>query len=174
MDKASNITAVMLFVVFLFVGCAGPSVYEEIFRETPRYNSKEFSVSKDVLYEATARAICVKNFIIEKEDKENGFILAKRSFQKGKRTIILALQAKMTSKEKDKSMLYLNTLQTTERLFVADRTRFFLFIIPLPGGGGKEASKIKEGEKIIEDKEFYHNFFSAIESEIRLPSEQQE
>lgn len=165
----NKISAVLLFAITL-VGCAGPSVHKEIFRETPSYNSKEFPISKDILYEAAIRAICAKNFIIEKENKENGFVLAKRSFQKGKRTIVLVIQAKIISKEENKALLYLNALQTTERFFVADRTRFFLFLIPLPGGGGKEASTIKEGEKIIEDREFYQNFFSAIEKEIK-PSE---
>ena len=50
---------------------------------------------------------------------------------------------------------------------MADRTRFFLWLIPLPGGGGKEASKIKEEEKTIEDKEFYQRFFEEIEEGIK-------
>ena len=55
---------------------------------------------------------------------------------------------------------------------MADRTRFFLWLIPLPGGGGKEASKIKEEEKIIEDQEFYQRFFEEIEEEINKPKEE--
>lgn len=161
--------AVILFLVtcFFIAGCATVPVHKEIFREGPTYNQKEFSVSKDILYQAVIKVVCSKNFIIKEENKEKGFILAKRPFQKGKRTIVLALQAKITADEENRSALYLNALQTTERFFVADRTRFFLWLIPLPGGGGKEASKVKEREKTIEDKEFYQNFFSAVEEGIK-------
>lgn len=156
----------LLFTVFLITGCATAPIYKDIFKQEISYNSKEFTVSKDILYDATIRTICSKNFIIEKEDKENNFILAKRSLQRGRNTIILALQAKININQENKATLYLNALQTTERFFVADRTRFFMFIIPLPGGGGKEATTVKEGEKVIEDKEFYQKFFLAIEKEI--------
>lgn len=169
----NKIVIVLFFTMFLVTGCASTPIYNDIFKQESSYNSKEFAVSAGVLYAATIRAICSKNFIVEKEDKENNFILAKRPMQKGKRTTILALQAKIEASQEDKAALYLNAFQTTERLFVTDRTRFFLFIIPLPGGGGKEASRVKEGEKMIDDKEFYQKFFLAIEKEIEviLPAE---
>ena len=66
-------------------------------------------------------------------------ILAVRSIKKGKRTWILALQAHFFKLDDNKTRLYLNAIETTERTYVADRTRFFLFVVPLPGGGGKEA-----------------------------------
>ena len=166
-NKTINKRVILLLVMCVFVAsCATTPVYKEVFKDRPTYNQKEFSVSKEVLYQAALKAICSKGFIIEEDEAEKGLILAKRSFQRGKRTIVLALQAKITDEREDKSTLYLNALQTTERFFVADRTRFFFWIIPLPGGGGKEATKVKEGEKIIEDKKFYQDFFSAIEEEI--------
>ena len=45
--------------------------------------------------------------------------------------------AKITLNGENSSTLYLDAIQTTERLFVSDHARFFLFLIPLPGGGGK-------------------------------------
>jgi len=39
---------------------------------------------------------------------------------------------------------------------------------------GKEASKVKEGEKIIEDEEFYQRFFEEIEEGIKNLKEAQE
>jgi len=162
----------LLCLVFFLSGCATFSPSKEVFKEKATYNSKEFTVSSDILYQAIIKVICSQNFVIENEDKEKSFILAKRYFQKGKRNIILVLQAKIISEKEDKTTLYLNALQTTERLFVADRTRFFLWLIPLPGGGGKEASKIKEEEKIIEDQEFYQRFFEEIEEEINKPKEE--
>lgn len=162
--KLRNI--VLLCVIIALGGCAGPA-YKEVFLEKDSYNSKEFPVSKSVLYQATSRTLCSKNFNIDKEDPEKGFLLAKRSFQRGKRTIALIVQAKMEPCIQGSTMLYLNAIETKEVYFVADRTRFLLFIIPLPGGGGKEGSQIKEGERVIEDKEFYKNFFEAITQEIK-------
>jgi hypothetical protein len=158
---------ISLICLFTFTGCATP-VYREVFNEKESYNSKEFSVPANILYQATSRAICSKNFIIEKEDAEKGFILAKRSFQRGKRSIVLVVQAKMDISCTDKTMLYLSALQTTEMFYVSDHTRFFLFLVPLPGGGGKNASQIKEGEKVIDDKEFYKSFFAEIQREVSI------
>ncbi|MFH0827479.1 MAG: DUF2242 domain-containing protein [Candidatus Omnitrophota bacterium] len=155
-----------LLLIIALSGCATP-VYKEVFREKASYNSREFSVAKNALFQATTRALCAKNFIIDEEEPDKGFILAKRSFQRGKRTIVLVVQAKLDSSSDEKTMLYLSALETTEVSYVADHTRFFLFLIPLPGGGGKEASQIKEGERVVEDKTFYKNFFEAIEAEIQ-------
>ncbi len=163
-----KLAAIVLFTCFLTIsGCAAPA-YREVFQDRASNNSKEFNVPVNVLYQATTRAVCSRNFIIEKEDAEKGVLLAKRSFQKGKKTIVLVLQARMDSSVNDKTMLYLTALETTERFYVSDRTRFFLFLIPLPGGGGKNASQVKEGEKIIDDKKFYQDFFKAIQREVPL------
>ena len=156
----------LLSIVFLIAGCATPA-YKEVFKDEPAYNSRQFPVNKDILHKAALRAICARNFIIEKEERGKGFILAKRSFQRGKRTIILVLQANSSFDEAEKTTLYLNAMETTERYYVADHTRFFLWLIPLPGGGGKEGTSIKEGERIVEDKTFYENFFVEIEKEIK-------
>lgn len=163
-----KLVTIVLFTCLLTIsGCAAPA-YREVFQERASYNSKEFDVPVNVLYQATTRAVCSRNFIIEKEDAEKGSLLAKRSFQKGKKTIVLVLQARMDSGINDKTMLYLTALETTEMSYVTDKTRFFLFLIPLPGGGGKNATQVKEGEKIIDDKKFYKNFFDAIQREVPL------
>jgi hypothetical protein len=162
-------TLVLFTCLITLSGCATP-VYREVFQEKASYNSKEFNVPAKVLYQATTRAICSKNFIIEKEEADKGFILAKRSFQRGKRSIVLVLQAKMDFSSNDNTMLYLTALQTTEVNYVSDHTRFFLFLVPLPGGGGKSASQVTEGEKVIEDKKFYQDFFNEIEREVSIVS----
>lgn len=160
------LTVLLLSALTFLSGCATP-VYKEVFREKVSYNSKEFAVPRETLYQAVSRALCAKNFIIDKEEPDKGFIVAKHSFQRGKKTIILIIQAKMDSNGPDKTMLYLSALQTTERYYVADRTRFLLFFIPLPGGGGKEASQVKEGEEIVKDKTFYRNCFEAVDTELQ-------
>lgn len=152
-------------VCFLIAGCSTPP-HREILSKRNIENDKEFLVSKEILHNATIKALCDKEFLIEKEDKENGFILAKRYFKRGTRNIILAMQAKIVSEGDYKSTVYLSAVETTERMYIADHTRFFLFIIPLPGGGGKEASTIKEGEHIIDDNKFYRDFFRLIKKQI--------
>ncbi|MCK4809486.1 MAG: hypothetical protein KAS99_00930 [Candidatus Omnitrophica bacterium] len=160
----------ILIICFLITGCSTTGTYKEVFKEEPFCNSKEFFIPKQILYRKTIKAICSRNFIIEEDNVDKGFILAKRFFQKGKRTIILLLQAKIIADDESKSILYLNAVQTTQKAYVADRTRFFLWVVPLPGGGGKEASKITEREVIIKDEKFYQNFFSAIGKEIEIAS----
>ncbi|MFH1640997.1 MAG: DUF2242 domain-containing protein [Candidatus Omnitrophota bacterium] len=156
----------LLVMAISMSGCATP-VYKQVFNNEPIGNSKEFSVSQDKLYQATIKALCARNFFIENEDKEKGFILGKRFFQKGKKTIVLLVQGKIAPSNENQSTLYLNAVETTEVAYVSDHTRFFMFILPLPGGGGKQATTVKQGEKTIQDKEFYSDFFKAIEEEIK-------
>lgn len=157
----------ILIICFVIGGCSTARVYREVLKEKPIDNFREFPTDKKTLHQATIRAVCSKNFIIEKDDEEKGFVLAKRFFQKGKKTIVVILQAKITSDEENKSSIYLSGLQTTQRLYQADRTRFLLWIIPLPGGGGKEATKVQEAETTIEDRKFYQDFFGLIEQEVK-------
>ncbi len=162
-------TGLLLTGIIAISGCATP-VYRDVFKEKESYNSREYAVPADILNQAVTRAICSRNFIIEQEAVEKGVVLAKRSFQQGKRTVVLVLQAKLDSLSDDKTMLYLTALQTTETYYVSDHTRFFLFLVPLPGGGGKNASQVKEGEKVIDDKNFYQDFFNAIQKEVLIVS----
>jgi hypothetical protein len=165
-----RVSAVLLLAVLIAVsGCATP-VYRDVFKEKESYNSREYTVPVDILSQAVTRVICSRNFIIEQESADKGFMVAKRSFQQGKKTVVLVLQVKMDSLSTDRTMLYLTALQTTETYYVSDHTRFFLFLIPLPGGGGKNASQIKEGEKVIDDKSFYKDFFDAIQKEVVIVS----
>ena len=169
----TNERIVMKRIVFLLgislcmIGCASTDVYKEVFKDdAPSYNSKEFDVYPRELYLVVQKIVCSRNFIIDQEDESSGVFLAKRYFQKGKRRMILTLQSKIIPGGGDTSFLYLNAMQTTERIYVSDRTRFFLWLIPLPGGGGKQSTEVKEGEKIVEDKKFYADFFAAIEAEL--------
>ena len=92
----------LLFVGILFVsGCGTTKVYKEILIDKPAYNSKGFPVPADILYDALLKTILSKSFIIDQSDKGNGTIVATRHFQKGKKTIILELQARIMAQEED-------------------------------------------------------------------------
>ncbi len=157
-----------ILFVFLLNACAAPSAYRQVFKDTTTYNSKEFNVSKDVLYTAVIKSFLEKKFIISSEDEDKGNILSERAFQKRKRSFTVVVQGKITPSSEGRSKLYLNAKETVERLYVSDRTRFFLWLIPLPGGGGKQASKVVEREKIIDDELFYKNFFTIVENNLEL------
>jgi hypothetical protein len=152
--------------VLITAGCASPS-YRQVFKEKPAGNFMVFGVSNDMLYAAAAKVLCERNFIIENEDKDKGFILGKRSFQRGRKTLVLLMQGKIVSDGPGRSSLYVNAIETTETYYVADHTRFFLFLIPLPGGGGKDVSTVKEAEKSIQDKRFYDDFFKEVDKKVK-------
>jgi hypothetical protein len=173
MCPIKNIFFFTSVLLSLISGCSTPS-YRQVFREKEIGNSRQFLVSKEALCKATVKALCENNFLIESEDFERGFISGKRSFHRGRKIIVLLVQSKIVAEGENMSTVYLNAMETTEVSYVADRTRFFLFIIPLPGGGGKEASSIKQQEKTVEDKKFYKNFFNAIEKEIPELTEPEE
>ena len=92
---------------------------------------------------------------------------ATRYFQKEKRSIVIVLNANLQSLEENKTTVYLNAVQTTEKLYARGHTRFFMGLIPLPGGGGETAERLKEGEITVEDQKFYEGFFEEIGEEIR-------
>jgi hypothetical protein len=155
-----------VILMIMTTGCASPT-YRQVFKEKPAGNFREFSTSSDLLFAAAAKVQCERNFIIEKEDRDKGFILGKRSFQRGRKTIILLMQSQIVSDAPDRSTLYVNALETTETYYIADHTRFFLFLVPLPGGGGKDVSTVKEAEKTITDKRFYKDFFEEIDKKVK-------
>jgi len=153
--------------IFLLSGCATFNPSKEVFNEKTNINSKTYNTSIDTCYKAVKQVILKRNFNISYEDKELNRIQAERFFQKRKKTIILVLAANLQPLEENQTTVYLNAIQTTEKVYKRSHRRFFLWIIPLPGGGGVEAERVKEGEQTIEDKEFYQQFFREIEEEIK-------
>jgi hypothetical protein len=135
-------------------------------KDTEEINSKSYNFSQDVLFPAVIETFMIKKFIIEHEEPGQGLITGARYFNHGKHNSILALQAKFIKKGDQKTTLFLNAVETTEKNFVQDKTRFFMFLVPLPGGGGKQVSTMKESEKIVEDKEFYDTLFALIDTKL--------
>lgn len=149
-------------------GCSTPSAYREVMKDNDPSNVRDYPVGNEALYTAALKTFLAKKFVIENENQAEGSLIGKRSVQEGKTTVVLLTQARIIASGSDRSSLYLNAIETTEREFVADRTRFFLFVIPLPGGGGKQATTVKEGERAVEDKKFYNELFASVEKEIAL------
>ena len=124
--------------------------------------SHVFQCSMAELHKAVTLVLLTKKFVIDHEDTVNGTLTGSRYFTHGYQKIVVVIQSKILSKNDKEQQLFLNGIQTTERNYVADRTRFLLWIIPLPGGGGKEVTESKESEFVISDKPFYDDLFSGI------------
>ncbi len=154
-----------LGILFLS-GCATFSPSEEVFKEKANINSRTYDASVNACFDVLKQVILKKNFSLASEDKEAKRLQATRYFQKGRRSIVIVLNANLQSPGENKTTVYLNAVQSTEKLYSQSHTRFFLGIVPLPGGGGETAERLKEGEITIEDQKFYEGFFDEIKDEI--------
>jgi len=155
-----------LLIPFL-CGCASTKyTYRQIEEDKDPFTSRAFQCSMPVLHKAVTEVLLTKKFAIDHEDAAAGTLTGSRYFTHGYQKIVVVVQSKILSKNDKEQKLFLNGIQTTERNYVADRTRFLLFIIPLPGGGGKEVTQSKESEFFINDKKFYDDLFSDIQKAI--------
>ena len=155
-----NYFCFLILLVPLICGCASTKyTYRQIEEDKDPFTSHTFQCSLPALHKAVAQTLLTKKFAIDHEDAANGTLTGSRYFTHGYQKIIVVVQSKIISKSDKEQQLFLNGIQTTERNYVADRTRFLLFIIPLPGGGGKEVTQSKESEFFINDKQFYNDLF---------------
>ena len=163
------IKKVVFLILFapILLGCASTKyTYKQIENDNDPFTSHTFQCSLPVLHKAVAQVLLMKKFAIDHEDAANGTLTGSRYFTHGYQTIVVVVQSKILSKADNIQQLFLSGIQTTERNYVADRTRFLLFIIPLPGGGGKEVTQSKESEFVITDKKFYGDLFNEIQKVI--------
>lgn len=156
----------LLCLIFFLSGCATFSPSEEIFKGKTNINSGTYDAPINACFDVLKQVVLKKNFSLAYEDKEVKRLQATRYFQKGKRSIVIVLNANLQSLGENKTAVYLNAIQTTEKLYARGHTRFFLGLIPLPGGGGETAERLKEGEITVEEKKFYEGFFKEIGQEI--------
>ena len=150
----------------LLAGCGGPSAYQRVFKNSENRNAKTYPTVFDTCWLAVTRAALGLNFGLDQQDKDKGFLQASRHFREGKRTTSLTLKASLQPEGNQQTTVYLNATQTSEKVFARSHRRFFLWLIPLPGGGGVTASRIAEGEDTLEDEKFYQAFFDAIGKEL--------
>lgn len=158
----------LLFTVLLAVtaiGCAR-APYKQVLSERPVTNYRDYAAPKDLVYQAALRTVYARNYVLETEDPETGVFLGKRMVQRGKQTFCILLQVKVVDNFDNTTRLFLNGVQTTEICYVADKTRFFLFVIPLPGGGGKEVTSTRREEQYINDQTFYKEIFNDVSQSV--------
>lgn len=154
----------LIFLIPFIFGCSSTRyTYRQIENDKDQFTNRTFQCSLPALHKAVARVLLTKKFVIDHEDAVNGTLTASRYFTHGYQTIVVVVQSKILSNSDNAQQLWLNGIQTTQRNYVADRTRFLLFIIPLPGGGGKEVTQSKESEFVINDKSFYDDLFTNIQ-----------
>ena len=162
-------TLLSFFAVGLILsGCSSVQyTYRQIQKDNDNYNSRVFSATAAQLQKALNEMLLSKKFQIDKEDEAAGTLVASRYFSQSRNNIVVLLQARIFAQDQGHQKLFLNGIQTTQRNYILDRTRFLLWVIPLPGGGGKEVSKTKESEASITDKAFYNDLFDAIQKNLR-------
>lgn len=159
--------SVVLTACILLSGCSGPSAYHRVFKKPEQHNSRTYPANLETCWLAVNRAALSLNFGIEKEEKGKGLLEASRYFQEGKRTTTLVLKASLQPASEDETTVYANAVEKRERVYVKTHQRISLFIIPVPWGDrGKEASRVTEGEKTVEDRKFYEAFFEAVGREL--------
>ena len=149
------------------VGCGRSSAYQRVFRDQEKINQRAYAVDLPACWAAVNRAALALNFSVDRQEKERGYLEASRYFKDGKRTTGIVLKVNLQPDGDARTLAYVNAIQSTEKVFARSHTRFFLWIIPLPGGGGSEASRLKEGEWTVHDKRFYDSFFDAVDQELR-------
>jgi hypothetical protein len=145
-------------------GCSSTKLsYKEITKDKDSYNVRVFQATLPQLHEAVEKVVLAKKLSIVSEDKAAGALSASRKFTQGYQTVVVVLQAKIVPNGEKEQQLFLNGIQTTERNYVEDKTRFFLWIVPLPGGGGKHVTTSKEADVFIDDKAWYGELFDEIQ-----------
>ena len=158
--------AAVCAVGLLLAGCSGPSAYQRVFEQDGHANARTYAAGVEDCWLAVNRAALSLNFGLDKEEKDKGLLEAVRHFQDGKRTTTLTLKVSLQPEGRKETTVYVNAVELKERVFARSHRRFFLWIIPLPGGGGVTASRLTEGEKTVEDGQFYTAFFDAVGKEL--------
>jgi len=146
----------------LMTGCATAG-YKDVFNDENSPNVKTFNVLPDDCYIASKRAILGQNFRIEREDLQARSFTAARYFEDGKNTVVVTINANVIATAKDKSTVYASATQHVEKVRVKTE-RALLGLVP----AGSEATKVKQEERTIEDKDFYNKLFAALEKELAV------
>jgi len=144
------------------VGCSSVPVYKEIQKSNGQDNVREFTTSSAELQKALVKVLLSKQFTITNEDDVAGTVTASRSFSQSSDIIVITLSCRMFLNNGNKQQLFLNGVQSNQRNYIRDHTRFFLGVVPMMGGGGKDVTKTKAYEAAIVDKSFYDDIFDAI------------
>ncbi|HYA90617.1 MAG TPA: DUF2242 domain-containing protein [Thermodesulfobacteriota bacterium] len=112
---------------------------------------------------AGKRAVLNQNFRIEREDLQARSFTAARYFEKGKDSVVVTVNANVIAAGKDKSTVYASATQHVEKVRVKT-DRALLGLVP----AGSEATKVKQEERTIEDKDFYNKLFVSLEKELSI------
>lgn len=156
-------------VAGLLAGCGGPSTYERVFAHAPqRMNGRSYAADTESCWRAVNRAVLGLNFGIDEQDQTMHALRASRHFTKGRRTTTVQLRVNLEQGESGQTLIYANAVERSERLFTRSHRRFFLWVLPLPGGGGIEANRVLEREATVEDGHFYDGFFGAVEEQLQV------
>jgi hypothetical protein len=161
-NKPRSAVLLMFLMAILTTGCA-TSAYKNVFKDENSPNVKTFNALPDNCYLAAKRAVLSQNFRIEREDLQARSFTAARYFEDGKDSIVVTVNVNVIAAGKDKSTVYASATQHVEKVRVKS-DRALQGLLPV----GSEATKVKQEERTIEDKDFYNKLFAAIEKELNI------
>lgn len=169
MESIHHRVGIAACVLTILAGCSGPSSYERVFERTAQPNVRGYPAGQAECRQALSRAVLQLGFAVEPAGSDER-LRAGRQFQDGKRTTTITVEATLQAQDEANTLIYLTATESRERLFLQSHRRFFLWIIPLPGGGGTTASRMTESVRTVTDPEFYDAWFAAVSRELGVPA----
>ena len=164
-DKEENVIRRYLYAAALglallaLAGCGG-NAYERVFNNDQTINARSFNASSEDCYLAAKRAVLDQDFTIEAEDSQARDFKAIRYFPSGKDSTVLEMSINVIGS--DKTKIYASAIQYVDKVRTKTQTTL-LGLVPI----GSSATKVKQNEESIEDKDFYNRFFEAVEKELK-------
>lgn len=152
-------TAVMIFVILALAGCGG-NAYEKVFNDDQTINARTFNASAEDCYLACKRAVLDQNFTIESDDAQGKAFKAIKYFPSGKDSTVLEISINIMGSDRPK--VYANAVQYVDKVRTTTQTTM-LGLVPI----GSSATKVKQNEESIEDKDFYNRFFASVDKELK-------
>ena len=112
-----NYLFIFVFGAILLVGCASTKyTYRQIENDNDSFTNRVFKCSMAELHKAVTQVLMTKKFTIDHEDATNGTLTGSRYFTHGYQKIVVVVQSKILSKNDKEQQLFLNGVQTTQRL----------------------------------------------------------
>lgn len=159
MTKRYPAAALSFLLILALTGCGG-NAYEKVFNNDQTINARTFSASAEDCYLACKKAVLDQNFTIEADDAQLKAFRAIKYFPSGKDSTVLEMSINIIGSERPK--VYANAIQYVDKVRTTTQTTL-LGLVPI----GSSATKTKQNEESIEDKDFYNRFFASVEKALK-------
>ena len=171
MNRA-NLTWVLVTVGAVIVsGCSAPTGYEKAFSQAAALsgNARAFNATSDQLFRTVKITLVQRGFTIEQADAQSGLIRAGRALQDEKDAKLAYL---ITSTVDISPALTGGTTVVTvsaaqQTVLHKDSNKYYKFLGLVPIPTGKDYQTVVRREGTIGTKQFYDDFFDAVDKNLR-------